>query len=229
MIKALKKNYLFLTLAFLLMVVTSFIFISYAWFTQEENVIFTGEIGFVDVDINVYFEDDVLGQVPAEEVVIDETNNITKPGVYRVNITSSNADYFVEDLRISIDVNSSVNTYFRIKIYEQLTFIYSDISGTTNELSVLYEEGVDLNYDLLDWHDNRTYDNYLYYQNEVKRINETTPLVIGLVDSYFVDQNFETRGPGYSLQLAFSIEAVQSDGGPQNVWGLDTPPWGGSW
>ncbi|MFW5888948.1 MAG: hypothetical protein ACOCUD_01070 [Bacillota bacterium] len=225
----LRKKRLIFALAFLTLVITSFIFISYAWFTEEDSIDFTGEFGFVDVDINVFFEDDVLGEVQAEEVVIDETNNITKPGVYYVNITSPTADYFIEDLRINIEVNSNVNTYFRLKIYEQLTFIYEDISGTTNELAVLYQEGVELNYDFSNWYDNRTFDNYLYYQNEVIRVNETTPLIIDLVDSYFETGNFQTKGPGYSLQIAFSIEAVQSDGGPQNVWGLDVPPWGGSW
>lgn len=229
MIKFIKKNYFVYSIAILLIVISAFVFISYAWFTQQENVYFDSQIGIVDVDINVYFEDDILGQVPAQEVVIDETNNITKPGVYYVNITSNNSDYFVEDLRINIDVNSSVDTYFRITIFEQLTFIYTDIYGTTNELSVLYEETLELNYNFIDWYDNRTFDNYLYYKNPVKRVNETTPTTIYLVDSYFANENFETKGPGYSLQLAFSIEAVQSVGGPENVWGLDTPPWGGLW
>ncbi|MDA3931118.1 MAG: hypothetical protein PF513_00120 [Tenericutes bacterium] len=229
MIKRIKKNYFVLSVFLLLIVISAFVFISYAWFTQQENVHYNSQMGLVDVDINVFFEDAVLGQVPAQEVVIDESNNITKPGVYYVNITSNNADYFVEDLRISIDVNSSIDTYFRIIIFEQLTFIYTDISGNTNELSVLYEEAVQLNYDFTGWYDNRTFDNYLYYQNPVKRINETTPLTINLVDSYFANENYETRGPGYSLQLAFSIEAVQSVDGPENVWGLDTPPWGGVW
>jgi hypothetical protein len=63
----------------------------------------------------------------------------------------------------------------------------------------------------------------------VKRIDETTPQVIPLVDSYYVGQSFDTRSPGYSLQMAFAIEAVQAEGGPENVWDQSTPPWGGSW
>ena len=229
MIKNIKKYYFVFSVALLLIVISAFVFMSYAWFTKQENVYFDSQMGNVDVDINVYFEDDVLGQVPAQEVIIDQTNNVTKPGVYYVNITSNNSDYFVEDLRINIDVNSSVETYFRITIFEQLTFIYTDIHGKTNELSVLYEEPLQLNYNFIDWFDNRTFDNYLYYKNPVKRVDETTPTTIYLVDSYFENQNFETKGPGYSLQLAFSIEAVQSVNGPENVWGLDTPPWGGLW
>lgn len=203
------------------------VMVTYAWFTAEDDYIFNGEMGFVDADINVYFDDGNGGVIPAEEVQLSLTEN--KTGIYRINITDNNAPYFVEDLRISINVNSSVDTYFRIKIYEQMTFLYTDINGNTNELAIRYEESVELNYDFDNWYDNTTYDGYLYYQNKVKRINETTPLIIDLVDSYFSDRTFNTRAPGYSLQIAFSIEAVQGDSGPEFVWDLTTPPWGGVW
>ncbi|MDP3130722.1 MAG: hypothetical protein Q8N15_05240, partial [Bacillota bacterium] len=77
-------------------------------------------------------------------------------------------------------------------------------------------------------HDNRTIDNYLYYMNPVQRVNETTSLDIGLITQYAL-ASFAVYSPGYSLQIAFSVEAVQAAGGPENVWILATPPWGGSW
>ena len=51
------------------------------------------------------------------------------------------------------------------------------------------------------------------------------PTSIALISSYFASETFGEYPPGYSLQIAFSIEAVQSDGGPLNVWGLQNPPW----
>ena len=57
----------------------------------------------------------------------------------------------------------------------------------------------------------------------------TTPTEIPLIENYFSGQNYSTYPVGYSLQIAFSIEAVQSVQGPQNVWGLATKPWGGDW
>lgn len=205
---------------------TGIVVISFAWFTDQEEITYQGEMGFVEADIDVYFDDGFGGRIEAEEVEISEF--INKPGVYRINITSPTEDFFVEDLRIDVIVYSNIDSYIRIKIYEQLTFIY-DNNGETNELAVYYEEGVDLNYDLTHWYDNRIFDNYLYYENPVKRIDDLTPTVITLVGSYYSGQSFDTRSPGYSLQMAFSIEAVQAEGGPENVWDLPTQPWGGEW
>jgi hypothetical protein len=221
-----KKIIIWMSLFVLFFVMTGIIGISFAWFTDQEEITYQGEMGFVEADIDVYFDDGFGGRIEAEEVEISPV--ISKTGVYRVNITSDSADFFVEDLRIDIIVKSNIDTYLRIKIYEQLTFIY-DNDGEINELAVYYEEGVDINYNLSSWYDNRIFDNYLYYQNTVKRIDETTPQVIPLVDSYYVGQSFDTRSPGYSLQMAFAIEAVQAEGGPENVWDQSTPPWGGSW
>lgn len=276
---------------------------SYAYFTKSYVESFSGEVGFVDVDLYAYFDDGLGGSVPAREVIVESTgattasdvsfvnststinstvidlstysagdkiyvlnsgsndgiytvtgtptanslvveesltdesagasitlsNVITKPGVYFINIVSGANDYFFEDFRLFIDVYSNIDTYIRVKIYEQLTLIYTDYQGNVTELSILYDGTMPFNYDTTNWYDNRTFDNYLYYTLPVQRVNETTALEIGLIASYFTGQSFNLYSPGYSLQIAFSIEAVQSDGGPENVWDLATPPWGGSW
>jgi hypothetical protein len=221
-----RLNLIFTSILLLLTLATTvFVGVSFAWFTEEEQVTYTGQMGFVDVDIDVYFEDEFNNRTEAEEVQMDTTS---KPGVFRINITSNTADYFIEDLRVDLIIKSNIDTYFRVEIYEQLTFIYEE-DGVLNEMTVPYTQGVNLNYNFTNWYDNRIFDNYIYYMNSEKRINETTPLVIPLIDSYFAGQSFDTRSPGYSLQMAFSVEAVQADGGPQNNWDFATPPWGGSW
>jgi hypothetical protein len=217
-------SFIFLFTAFIF---TLIIGVSLAWFTGEEVMTYQGEMGFVDVEIDVYFEDDLGVRTEAEEVVIDPSTS--KTGVYRINITSNTADFFIEDLRVDVIVKSNIDTYFRVEIYEQLTFIYFDSNETLNEMTVPYEEGVDLNYNLSNWYDNRIFDNFLYYMTPEQRIDQATPLVIPLIDSYFSGQSFDTRAPGYSLQMAFSIEAIQAQDAPENNWGFATPPWGGSW
>ncbi|MBN2877945.1 MAG: hypothetical protein JXL85_09880 [Bacilli bacterium] len=287
----------------LLFSLSLFIFATFAYFTDMFTDTFSGEVGFVEVNLRAYFDDGLGGQIPAQKVVIesfdsatssdvsfsssthtisstnidlsvysdgdtirvqnstsndgqytvsgtptanalivvedltDETagasitldNVVTKPGVYFINVVSSGNDYFFEDFRLVIDVLSNVNTYLRIKIYEQLTLIYTDYRGEVTELSILFDGFMPFNYDLNNWYDNRIYDNYIYYTSPIQRINETTPTEIGLISSYFSGEDFNTYSPGYSLQIAFSIEAIQSDGGPENVWDLTTPPWGGNW
>lgn len=297
------RKRVFGSLMMLILSLGLFVFSTYAYFTDLFSESFSGEVGFVDVDLNAYFDDGQGGQIPAEEVVIEATASatatdvsftastgaiasatidlsvyqsgdkirvqgstsndgiytvtgaptanllnvtgtltdesagasitldkvVTKPGVYYINVVSGGNDFFFEDFRLIIDVKSNVYTYMRVKIYEQLTLIYTDYRGEVTELSILFDGYMPFNYDLNNWYDNRTYDNYIYYTNPVERVDENTPLEIGLISSYFTGQSFNTYSPGYSLQIAFSIEAVQSDGGPENVWDLATPPWGGSW
>jgi len=227
----LKKRFV-LSLVMLGFSLTFFVFASWSWLTQlfEENV--TATVGFVEVDVYAYFWNGTT-QIPAELVVIDylapgDEDDVTKPGVYLIDITSNSADNFFDDFRLYIDVSSSVDTYFRVKIYEQLTLSYENYEGTITELSILNPDYMPFDYALTNWHDNRIIDNYMYYKLPIKRVNETTPLEIGMITQYSLAP-FSIYSPGYSLQIAFSIEAVQADGGPENVWSLPTPPWGGSW
>lgn len=353
----------------LLFSISLFTFVTYAYFTDLLSETFSGEMGFVDIDLYAYFDDGSGGEIEAQEVVVDSNNQmtgtdvsfvsstktissssldlsvfqdgdklrvvgsssndgyytvsgtptanslvvlesitdesagasvtmdsiITKPGIYYINIVSSGNDFFFEDFRLHVDVLSNIDTYVRIKIYEQLTLTYTDYQGQVTELSILFDGYMPFEYDTTNWYDNRTYDNYIYYKTAVQRVNETTPLDIGLiptyigaayyynidsdiansngtvaysyvspgvysdgVDTFNIDSNgnlvdgslnviipsylifnteeeantypiFSTYTAGYSLQIGFSVEAVQSDGGPENVWELTTPPWGGSW
>jgi hypothetical protein len=171
-------------------------------------------------------EEALTNESAGASITLDKV--ITKPGVYFVNIVSQSNESFFEDFRIIIDVYSNVDTYIRMKVYEQLTLKYTDYQGDVTELSVLFDGYMPFDYDS-NWYDNRTLDNYVYYDSAIQRIDETTPLEVSLISSYFSGENFNVYSPGYSLQIAFSIEAVQWDGGPENVWDLTTPPWGGSW
>jgi hypothetical protein len=178
----------------------------------------------------VVVSETLIDESAGNSITLDEV--ITKPGVYSINIVSDGSEDFFEKFRLIIDVKSNIDTYLRIKIFEQLTLTYVDYQGEINELSVLIDQPgghMPFNYNLTNWYDNRTYDRYIYYTLPVQRINESTPLELGLISSYFTGQDFSVYSPGYSLQIAFSIEAVQKTGGPENVWGLANPPWGGSW
>ena len=154
---------------------------------------------------------------------------VPKTGVYLINIVSSASSNYFEDFRLSVNVLSNVDTYLRVKIYEQLTLTYTNFEGIVTELSILHDEYMPFNYDTTNWYDNREIDNYIYYKFPVKRIDASNALVVGIISSYFSGQSFSNYPPGYSLQIAFSIEAIQAISGPENVWKLATPPWGGTW
>lgn len=222
----LKKRFI-LSLAMLILSLSIFAFSTYAWFTYFRTDSFFGTIGFVDVELNAYFDDGLGGSTSASEVEL--LPGVFKDGVYEVNIVSGASTNYFEDFRISIDVLSNVDTYVRVKIYEQLTLTYTNFEGIVTELSILNQDYMPFNYNFVDFYDNREIDNYIYFKLPVQRIDASTPEVLGLIESYFSGQNFSNYAPGYSLQIAFSVEAVQAEGGPENVWGLATPPWGGTW
>jgi len=222
-----------LSLVMLIASVGLFVFSTVAWITHlfEEEVLL--EMGLVDVDIEVYFDDPIDGITPAGEVIIivndpeDPDDDITKPGVYLVNITENTSVIAFEDFRVKIKVKSSVSTYVRVRIIEQLTMIYTDHLGVQTELSIVNSTYMPFSFETENWYDRRSSDGYLYYMLPVTRQSESVPTVIDLIADPPVD--FSTYPPGYSLQIAFSIEAVQAEGGPENVWNLATAPWGSPW
>lgn len=204
-----------------------FAYTTYAWFTYMSVDDYTSEVGFVAVDLDAYFDDGLGNHTSASEVSVGP--GVTKTGIYTINIVNGASDEFFEKFRLNVDVTSNVDTYIRVKIYEQLTLTYTNYEGVVTELSILKNEYMPFNYSTTNWYDNRDYDYYIYYTIPVQRVDDLTPEVLGLITEYFSGQNFSTYSPGYSLQIAFSVEAVQAEGGPENVWGLSTPPWGGSW
>lgn len=218
-----------LIVSFFVLIITTFVFVgtSFAWFTALLQDEFSGTFGFVEVDLDLYFDNGSGGRIEAEEYVI--VPSVTKPGVYNINIVDSNTPNHFEKLRMNVIVKSNIDTYLRVKIYEQLTLKYINFEGVETELSIIIEGVMPFKYELTDWYDNRIIDNYLYLKSKVKRVNETTPLTIGLITQYFPNQNFGNYSVGYSLQIAVSVEAVQYLYGPQNVWGLPQAPWGANW
>ncbi|MBN2540246.1 MAG: hypothetical protein JXB08_01840 [Bacilli bacterium] len=180
----------------------------------------------------------VVSETLTDETVTANIEGIyTKTGVYYVDIVSDGNTYYFGDFRMYINVYSNVDTYIRVIIYEQLTLTYTDYQGQVTELSILFDGYMPFDYNFdpnpLDteneyWDDNRESDYYIYYKTAVQRQDEFTPTEIPLI-STFDPENFSTYTAGYSLQIAFSVEAVQSVGGPENVWNLTNPPWGGDW
>ncbi len=202
------------------------VFSTYSWFTARFEETFHANVGFVDVDLDLYFVDDYGTPTPAAEVEI--VDGVYKPGVYAVNVVSDGAPDYFNRLRLDINVNSNVDTYFRVKIYEQLTLTYLNYDDSLTELSILIDGYLPFNYEMTNWYDNRIYDDYLYYMVPAQRVAEGVPLEIPLIAAS-AGEDFSPYSPGYSLQVGFSIEAVQADGGPENVWGLVDTPWGTSW
>jgi len=235
----LKKRFI-ISLVLLTLSLSLFVFATWGWFTQLINDGKTYTIGDIDVEIIPFFVDNnnqpiVDGNgdyiiAPNFEMI----TGVTKQGVYGINIINSQLPYYFQNLRVLVRVKSTVNTYIRVKIYEQLTWRFINSQGVLTEVAVLDEDGMPFSIDT-DWFDDRalleqesrelTY--YVYYQIPVIRNIDETPndimFILGATSLY------QDYAPGYYFQLSFEVEAVQEQNGPQNVWNLSTPPWGGSW
>jgi len=222
------RRKMFLSLAVLLFSLSLFVFSSFAWFTGKFEAWINAEVGFVEVEMEAFFDDGVGDPIPAQEV--ETINGIKKPGVYEINIISNQSDDFFEHFRLYFNVKSNIDTYFRVKIYEQLTLKIENYDGTITELSVLIDGYMPFYYETENWYyDNRNTDDYIYYTEKVQRGSGGEPTPIGMITAYFPEEDFSVYAIGYSLQLAISIEAVQAEGGPEENWGLTETPWGTSW
>ena len=201
-------------------------------------------VGEVKVIARAFHENS--SNVLTELDYVDIGNGQKKLGIYEINLVDRNQPNFIENVRIFVDVYSKQESYFRIKIHEQLTFTRISIDTTKphipeikTEISLLMEKPTDFNYifnsnntldsERLNWYDNREIDGYIYYKLPIERIDSSTPARVGLIKSYYPSVSYISQPRGYSLQLAITVEAVQIHGGPVQNWGIENPPWGGNW
>ncbi len=229
------KNLIRMFITILLLTSTAVISIA-GWLTNTDDTDDTVTLGDVVVEVDAYFEYydefDVLQTKTTgiEYVAIVEGQDpFTKTGVYKVNLSTPSDPQFLENFRVNIKVYSSVDTYFRIAPYEQVTLTYV-ANGKTVEVATTQEGYMPFNYNSTGvFYDNRVNDGFFYYKNIVKRVNETTPTTISLIGTYFENDPFATYEPNYSLQIGFIIEAVQALDGPEINWGLPMTPWDTEW
>lgn len=225
-----KQLVIFMMLIFLLAIST----VIGAFLTSGNKRDDVFEIGEVKVEIIAYFERiDALGNVIETKISdIDYKLNEdqTKFGVVHINISNPNDIQYFDNFKVDINVKSSVDTYFRIAPYEQFTLRYEN-NGVITEVALPRDTYEPFNYDTTSFFDNRLKDGFFYYKNTVKRIDESTPLTITFINRLPLNEHYPQYDPKYNLQIGFMIEAVQAHLGPQNNWGLLTPPWDdeGTW
>ena len=183
-------------------------------------------IGKVQVTTNLFYEkDDII--YPGSEVIIDPELNIKKKGVYYINVVDSQTVEFIENVRISVTVNSDIDTYIRIRLVDQMVLTTINHLGDRTEIPIITERAA-FNYNNVNWYYNEA-DDYYYYKEKVKQQSESIPTVISFIAEYFPGFHYHTRPLGYSIQMGIRTEAVQAQQGAQKNWGMNNPPWGGTW
>ena len=229
-----KKMYL---LTYLLILIIIFLGGSIAAFLTDTS---SGngdyEVGEVDVEIKIYFEKmnedgELVEYTEGIDYIVevDENNSFTKVGVAKIDLSHVNEIQFIKNFRVDILVNSSVDTYFRVAPYEQLTITYT-VAGITREVATTQKRFMDFNYDPNNmFEENRLVDGFYYYKDKVVRVDKDVPYVIPFIGDFKDDADFDIYDDKYSLQIGFIVEAVQALNGPQKIWGMEVPTWKEEW
>lgn len=202
--------------------------VAYLTSLTESEVIYT--VGTVDVDLEIYFEDEEGNIIPNTFDYVCEYADGTekeKSGVIKVNISDNDAENFAEKLRVDLVVKSNVDTYVRIAPYEQLTLTYT-VGEVTREVAVVQEESTKFNYQFAEtansFYDNRDKDGYIYFRSAVKKEEGQDRVVYPLISAFTAAGTFEKSDQIYSLQIGFIVESVQKIQGLEKNWGITSLP-----
>lgn len=232
-----KKKFVIILMIIIINIIAISSIIITSFLVDQANKESDLKVGEISIVAKLYYvnQSGNLQEVP----FVHMGNGSYKQGIYEVNLTSNSAPNYLDKVRLYVDVYSKSDTYFRIKIVEQLTLLLTDSSsGMPTEYSIVMDEPTDFYYTFNDannadpehenWYDNRSKDGYIYYKNPVKKPTSGTYTRLGLIKSYYPGQSYISQPLGFSLQIGLKIEAVQAIGGPEKNWGI-APPWGGVW
>lgn len=257
MLRKLTRRYQILVLAVIVLLMTVLGSLTYAWLVLVNRTdSFIATAAKIDIEYDIEFDGT---EIEPEFFTIISGYTMIKSGVIRINVTDPEAEHFLSNLRVSIQVNSTVDTYLRVSIIDALTLATIDFEGNRGEVSIVdqpipyafnrqwlvndvfYEDLYDAEIALggitsndtverLDvWFDNRLNDGYYYFPQLIERNTLSNPLTIPFIEEYDGFE-FNAKSFGYSLQFAIVVEAIQAaNNAPVINWGLPTPPWGGVW
>jgi hypothetical protein len=230
---------------------------SFAWIVLiNKTDSFVATAANVDVDYDIYLNG--ITYQP-EFHLLYEGSSVIKSGVYSISVTDTEAINYIENLRVDIRVNSTVDTYVRVRVIDSLTLSTIDFQGNRGEVAIvdkpinyafakhfyvndvyyddLYEAEIalggitsnDVVVPVEEWFDHKLEDGYYYYPMLIEREMNSTQLTLSFIEEFDGD-SFEAKSVGYNLQFAIIVEAIQSaNNAPIINWQLPTPPWGGVW
>ena len=146
-------------------------------------------------------------------------------GLIPVNVVSTTADNYIDNLRVSLNYKGESQAYVRVKVLEEWR-LADQVDGIT-EVSAVPNTPLTA-YDLADnWYDNRKYDGYFYYKLPLNAATETNiPLITG-ASGYWRDPEYLPQEDGYpqlTMRISVVAEAVQVNR-YQQFWHLNKLPW----
>ena len=257
MLKHLTRRYRILVISAIVSLVAVLSTFTYAWLVLVNRTdSFIATAAKIDVDYDIDFAGPII---EPDFFTVTDGYQMIKSGVFSIDVTDTEAENYLTNLRVNIRVNSTVDTYIRVSIIDSLTLTTIDFEGNRGEVAIVdqpipyafntqwlvndvfYEDLYDAEVALggitandtvqsLDvWYDNHLNDGFYYYPHLIERDTSSTQLTIPFIEEYD-GLEFDTKSFGYRLQFAIIVEAIQAgNNAPVIRWGLSTPPWGGSW
>lgn len=208
----------------------------YAYFFQEEEQTDNRVFGEVDVRSDLYFMTGTT-RTDGEFSNILETDQAGYPktGVYEVVLANLQDARHLSNLRIDFKVNSSIDTYFRVKLIDSVVLVSAngDRETTLTNTGIKYRfkdydpeiEFEDDDGDSEFWFLDKT-SGWYYYKAKVNGL--TGEVILPFI---YDTTNYEGPTQNRKLEIYIKIEAVQAHRGPEENWGLNEQPWpeGGEW
>lgn len=216
------KKILIALIGLILLTVSAVTFV-YAFLIQE---IFGDEdrtFGHVLVLNPVYYQD------TTDPEYVGTIDTFTKTGIYKLNISSTSSPYHINKFRIDFDIQSNINTYFRVRIIDTLTIVYTKADDTKVEISIPSTSQISFNIATNHWYYDQTSDWY-YYKSVVVGPDMTAepvvPVIINFIEAPLTsDLIYPLYSNDFFIQLAIQVEAVQAVRGPKENWYLTSRPW----
>lgn len=212
------KKLLISLISLLILTVLSVTFV-YAYFHRQQDL-FSGS--------------ELVGEVIVLDIVSfegsEEVNNVStigahkKIGVYEVDVANPESENLITNLRIDFQVNSNIDTYFRIRLIDTLTIVYQNAVGKTVELVLPTDEQITYEINSENWYYDAIED-WFYFKTKV------TPSANNIISFITEGLEYPFKNQAFKMQIGIIIEAVQAVRGPEENWGLLTKPWteGDSW
>jgi hypothetical protein len=149
-------------------------------------------------------------------------------GSIAVDVANNAAENYIGKLRVDAYYKGKGSAYIRLKTVQQ----WKDAGGKILQADSAVPFAVATPYLSTDtgnqnkWYDNRLDDFCIYYATRLKAAN-TAYTAIPIITAGFDDlrmASISPSGAGITLNIAFTLEAVQVNRYPQ-FWGLERLPW----
>ena len=201
------RKFAFISLIIISLVAVLTVPFVYAYFYQEKEIEEEKTFGHIQAISDVYFIKN--GRIEAS--YSNTVNGHVKEGVYQVDVSNLDNNFYISNLNVDIKVKTNIDAYIRVMIDDALIIRRQTSDGGYRELSSAI---TDLNYN---FDDNWFYDetsNWYYYIGKIEEGDNWQ------VFDFIEPGTLYDLLPNRRIELIITVEAVQAHLGAEKNWGM---------